>query len=122
MDLSKFVKTYQRDIVFVIALILVFVSAYNIGKIAGAEKIKPYLTVTEPVERRSAVAGEGVAPTPAPTPADFRVVVSKSSSGKVYHFLWCPSVSKIKESNKVYFDNEQAAQAAGYKLAGNCSK
>lgn len=51
---------------------------------------------------------------------DFRVVVSKNSNK--YHFLWCPGAKQIKEENKIYFNSEEGATAAGYVLAGNCSK
>ncbi len=51
---------------------------------------------------------------------DFRVVVSKNSDK--YHFAWCPSVGRIKPENQIWFNSEQEAIAAGYTLAGNCSK
>ncbi|MEK7579767.1 MAG: hypothetical protein AAB469_01070 [Patescibacteria group bacterium] len=53
---------------------------------------------------------------------DFRVVASKKSQSRRYHFLWCPGVKNIKEENKIIFDSEKEAIEAGYSLAGNCSK
>lgn len=53
-------------------------------------------------------------------PRDARVVASKSSSSKKYHYTWCSGASRIKEENKLWFDNELAAQSAGYSLADNC--
>ncbi|MBI4117099.1 MAG: hypothetical protein HY451_00185 [Parcubacteria group bacterium] len=53
---------------------------------------------------------------------DFRVVVSKKSTSKKYHFLWCPGAKQIKEENKIYFNSEKEAVSAGYSLAGNCAK
>lgn len=43
-----------------------------------------------------------------------------SVSGSRYHLLDCPSVSQIKESNKVYFATTDEAEAAGYTKAANC--
>jgi len=51
---------------------------------------------------------------------DLRVVVSKSASSKLYHFTWCSGAKRIKEENKVWFNTEAEAVAAGYSLAGNC--
>jgi methylphosphotriester-DNA--protein-cysteine methyltransferase len=34
--------------------------------------------------------------------------------------MWCSSANRIKEENKVFFLTKEAAQAAGYTLAGNC--
>jgi len=53
---------------------------------------------------------------------DFRVVASKKSTSGKYHFLWCPGAKQIKEENKLFFNSEEEAIAAGYSLAGNCSK
>lgn len=33
----------------------------------------------------------------------------------------CSSYSKVSEKNQVRFDSVEAAEKAGYKLAGNCS-
>ena len=57
-----------------------------------------------------------------PIVRDPRVVASKNSTTKKYHFTWCPSAKKIKEENKLWFDNEETAIKAGYALAGNCTK
>jgi len=43
-----------------------------------------------------------------------------SQSGSRYHLLDCPSVSQIKESNKVFFATAAEAEAAGYTKAANC--
>ncbi len=54
---------------------------------------------------------------------DKRVVADKSLLGDkshLYHFIWCPGAKKIKEENKIWFDNEQSAIQTGYKLASNC--
>jgi len=56
------------------------------------------------------------------THLDFRVVVSKSSTTKKYHFLWCAGANQISETNKIYFASDKEAITAGYTLAGNCKK
>ncbi len=48
-----------------------------------------------------------------------QVVVSKN--GSKYHYLYCPGAKQIKDENKIIFDSAEAAEQAGYTLAGNCS-
>jgi hypothetical protein len=43
-----------------------------------------------------------------------------SKSGKSYHLPWCSGAKQIKESNKIYFDSKEEAEAAGYSPAKNC--
>ncbi|MEX2091018.1 MAG: hypothetical protein WD989_02760 [Candidatus Paceibacterota bacterium] len=50
---------------------------------------------------------------------DRRVVRSKNSDK--YHFTWCSGAKRIKEENKIWFETEAAALAAGYTKAGNCN-
>ncbi len=51
-------------------------------------------------------------------PAGGEVVASKS--GTKYYFPWCGTVKRIKEENKIWFPNREAAEAAGYEPAANC--
>ncbi len=53
---------------------------------------------------------------------DFRVVASKKSTSKKYHFLWCAGAKQINEENKIYFNSEEEAISGGYSLASNCTK
>jgi hypothetical protein len=45
-----------------------------------------------------------------------------SKSGKRYHHLTCPGAKQIKNENKIFFSTTQAAEAAGYTRAANCSR
>jgi len=47
-----------------------------------------------------------------------KVVASKN--GTKYYFPWCGGVSKIAETNKVWFNSEAEAKAKGYGPAANC--
>ena len=144
MSLSKFfgfIKVYQREVVLVVVVILVSISSYNIGKIVGADRTRPEIKILDAssagdtrdlqqanILNKTTGDTDNTVPKQTPTPKpviDFstiQVIASKNSSGKVYHFLWCPSVAKIKEENKITFTNEAEAIGAGYKLAGNCTK
>jgi Metal binding domain of Ada len=39
---------------------------------------------------------------------------------KIYHLPHCPGYSKVSERNRVPFETEAEAQAAGYRKAKNC--
>jgi len=43
-----------------------------------------------------------------------------SRSGSVYHLPWCSGAQRIAEENKVWFETQEEAEAAGYRAAKNC--
>jgi endonuclease YncB( thermonuclease family) len=51
--------------------------------------------------------------------SDGKIVGNKNS--KIYHLPGCSSYSKVSEKNQIRFASVEAAEKAGYKLAGNCS-
>lgn len=119
--IGDWVKNHRRDLWVGTCLALATWSAYNVGRLRAAHEQAP-----------AAIALQEGTPTPTPAtihvraiprgPAhtDPRVVASKTSTSKKYHFTWCTGASKIKEANKLWFATAQAAQAAGYTLAANC--
>ena len=46
--------------------------------------------------------------------------VVANSRSRVYHLPRCPSYAAVSPKNRLEFDSEQAASAAGYRKAGNC--
>ncbi len=58
---------------------------------------------------------EGTEASPRP---EGSVVASKN--GSKYHLPRCPGARSIKDENKIWFESESSAQAAGYTRAGNC--
>ena len=116
----------HRDHAWVAAcLLLVGWSAYNLGVLNARSGAVPAQETA--LFRDSAVSVPRPSPTgqgsrPTADHSDPRVVVSKSSSAKKYHYAWCASGLRIKESNRIWFPTEADALAAGYSLAGNCSR
>ena len=45
-----------------------------------------------------------------------------SKTGKTYTFFWCQGSSRIKETNKIIFSNEEEASKAGRTLSKLCQK
>lgn len=50
--------------------------------------------------------------------ANSAIIGNKES--KIYHRPDCPGAVKVSQQNRVRFMSEAEAQAAGYRLAGNC--
>lgn len=58
-----------------------------------------------------------VGSTPTAAPAG---TIRGNRNSRIYHLPGCPSYDAVGESNRVPFPTEAAAQAAGYRKAGNC--
>src|SRR3989344_4145223 len=115
------VKFYQKDIFLGFCIVLISVISFNLGRINALNKTP--IKITGEANVYQATAGNSVLNKPKAIPAqprDLRVVASKASTTKKYHFTWCPGAKQIKEANKLWFENESLAQKAGYTLAGNC--
>jgi methylphosphotriester-DNA--protein-cysteine methyltransferase len=56
----------------------------------------------------------------APTTAEQGLIIGNKNS-KVYHLPGCAGYNRVSEKNQVKFNSAAEAEAAGYKLAGNCS-
>ena len=121
MNLIKFLKQYQADVILALAVILISVTAFNLGRISALNKQKAQITITQP-ESRIQNLGSNQKSEPVNSLNAGPVIASKNSSGKLYHFPWCSSASKIADKNKITFATETAAISAGYTLAGNCQK
>ncbi|HTP57109.1 MAG TPA: hypothetical protein VMJ72_02435 [Candidatus Paceibacterota bacterium] len=120
---GEWVKRHRNILWTGLCLILVAWSTYNLGIIAGRTGDVP-LQDAAAVHLRTGIVSQ----TPdassggASSHNDPRVVASKASTSKKYHFTWCPGASKIKAENQLWFPTAAAAESAGYTLAGNCTK
>lgn len=122
--IGAWVKRHDRDLWLALCLALVAWSAYNLGYIRGRRPPPSGASTGAMFRARADAAPARPQGSVAPRAdhRDPRVVASKSSSSKKFHFTWCPGASKIKEANRVWFPTETAAIAAGYTLAGNCAR
>ena len=124
--LEKFksgVKKYQKDIFLSFCIVLISTISFNIGRINALHKTPIKITGGE-ANIYQATTGTSVSNNKKPIPIkpqDPRVVASKASTTKKYHFTWCAGAKQIKETNKLWFETVAAAEAAGYSLAGNCN-
>ena len=49
-------------------------------------------------------------------------VVAASRNGKRYYYPWCAGLNRVKEANKIWFESEEKAEAAGYIVASGCER
>lgn len=125
-SLPRVLQPYIFDLFVLACIILIAVISYNLGRSHALQK-KTSLKVGEGVLVYNAknTVSEGSSTLTANAaqvakPRDPRVMASKSSTSKKYHFTWCTGAKQIKEENKLWFATELEAQKAGYSLAGNC--
>ncbi|MBI4093695.1 hypothetical protein HY417_01920 [Candidatus Kaiserbacteria bacterium] len=83
-------------------------ATFGLGRLSALEEARPAVSIQV-----------------AATDADARAMtigglVVASRSGNAYHFPWCPGAATMKETNKIWFESEEAARAAGYSPAKNC--
>ncbi|MFA6278903.1 MAG: hypothetical protein WCS97_02425 [Candidatus Paceibacterota bacterium] len=105
------VAKIPRDVVIIGVLVLTSTLSFGLGYLAGldtAEQGSGAPEVTSP-DTSSPEVTKGTAG---------QIVASKN--GTKYYFPSCAGVDRISETNKVWFDSESAAIAAGYTLAANC--
>ena len=123
--IGNLVKKYNKDIFLGFCIVLISIISFNLGRINALNKTPIKITdegqaniykatgtkTNSNLSKQKSVIQQ---------PLDKRVVASKASTTKKYHFTWCPGAKQIKETNKLWFETDIVAQKAGYTLAGNC--
>lgn len=126
---TSFVKLRQKDIFLGFCMIFITFIGYNLGRINALKQIPISVKSSDNLNANVFDATNSKSETlnskqsqnsKSQTPKlDRRVVRSKNSDK--YHFTWCSGAKRIKEENKIWFETEAAALAAGYTKAGNCN-
>ena len=47
-------------------------------------------------------------------------LIVASKSGKKYYFPWCSGINRIKEENRIFFENVAIAESKGLTLSKTC--
>ncbi len=109
---SEQIKAYSAplhgDVLAVALIVLVGVSAFGLGRLSAYEQAQP------PVRIHSAATTDA-------EPLRIGGMVVASQHGTKYHYPWCAGAQAMNEENKRWFKTIDAARAAGYTPAGNCS-
>ena len=109
---------HNRDIFLALCVVLITSISYNLGKINALQKTPISITGGK-ADVYSTSGQKETKIDKKPVILDKRIVASKNSDK--YHFTWCSGAKRIKEENKIWFENESAAKSAGYVKAGNCN-
>jgi hypothetical protein len=105
MNLSR----KKKNFLFIVAVvILTSLISFFLGRLSILESESGGVEIYYPDIVEALTQNEG------------QMKVYASRNGSRYYFEWCSS--QIKESNKIFFDSESAAEKAGYTLASGCQK
>lgn len=96
-----------KDMLVVLAIFLVGISAFGLGRLSNLEEQRPAVTLTNQAKIDEA-----------PMRLGGKIVASRR--GSKYHYPWCSGAQAMKESNKIWFDSIEDARGAGYTPAKNC--
>lgn len=106
-------------------ILLIGVASFGLGRwsVSGSDaSAQPAAVIMSEGESRPQTEQAGMDAAPAdnvPEAAVSGQFVGSRNSDK-YHLPWCPGAQRIKEENKVWFESEADAAAAGYVPAANC--
>lgn len=119
-------EEHKNDLFIAALIFLVGMASFGLGRLSAAwpkkepiriEKTENSDTALQRTDNKNLKENEKFAGS-AVLSAKGKYVASKS--GKAYHFPWCSGALKIKESNRVWFNSKEDAEAAGYTPAANC--
>lgn len=102
------------DIFLVVAIFLIALASFGIGRLSVLYEVKEPLRIEYPEGQGAAVTSAAVDIT-----AENGSYVA-SLSGSRYHLPWCSGAQNIKEENKIWFATKEEAEIAGYTPATNC--
>lgn len=108
-------EVYHTLMVFIV--ILVGLAGFGLGKLSRNEDLPVRI---EYAKQGYASEKFTSAPTAEVAPVSEAGPITASKNGTKYYFPNCRGVGNIKEENKIFFQSESEAAAAGYSKASGC--
>ena len=111
-EIKQKIKNTMEDAVgewgLIAIVLLVGLASFGLGRLSALEEARPAVSI-----RQAAAAGQahGVV---------LGGLLVASRRGSAYHYPWCSGATSIAAGNRVWFESEAAARAAGYSPAKNC--
>ncbi len=122
---KEFFVNYKSDLYIASIIFFVGMASFGLGRLSIVWPKKEPIAIESYLETdlpEAPIKKEGEEKSTMPqsrtTQAAGRYVASKS--GSYYHLPWCPGARRIKDSNKIWFQDKKEAEARGLKPAGNC--
>ncbi len=112
--IKNFIKAYEKDLILAVAVILVALISFGLGRLSKIRELKTPIKIENVVSIATTTANV------ATTTNSVSGEVVASKNGTKYHYPWCPGAATIKEENKIYFASIEEARKAGYTPAANC--
>ncbi len=103
----------REDLLIISLIVLVAFAGFGLGRLSKIREYKTPVRVEQPAAETQAGASGFAAGQESGT-----LVASKNSDK--YHYPWCSGARRIKEENRIWFEDAAGARAAGYEPAGNC--
>lgn len=121
--IKHFIETDQgKDLLTVIIIILVGLGSFGLGRLsktAQNEGLK-----VEYMQDLSGSSIEALGPVLSPESGNAGPSVQEkffaSSRGTKYYPVGCSAGKSIKQSNRIYFETREEAEARGYELSSSC--
>ena len=124
--LTEFLNLIKKNLFLIFLIVLISLLSFQLGRISknASQPIRIEKAAIQEIfsGQNSDIKTSGDSKNRGVENFDFRVVMSKKSTSRKYHFLWCTGAKQIKEENKIYFNSAEEAISTGYTLAANCSK
>jgi len=126
-QIGEWTRRNQADIAIAVGFILVALIAFGAGRLSAPPITKNPIIIDQPIATSSvSILGSVSQPLNSPkgdSLADNLMANAKglfvaSKGGTKYHWPWCSWGERIKEANKVWFNSENEAKAAGYSPCG----
>lgn len=94
--------------------------AFGLGRLSALEATQMPIKIAYPAVNNinNSIDTNSVKSEPSQQGSEGKYVGSRS--GRKYHLPWCSGAKRIKDENKVWFNSQEAAVAAGYTPAANC--
>ena len=92
----------------VAVVFLVALTSFGLGRLSALEDGKPPVSI------------EAAPALSEPRGMYIGGLVVAARGGNSYYYPWCAGAAKILPANRVWFQSEEAARAAGYAPAKNC--
>ena len=117
--------TENTTVFTMLIVILVAFSSFGLGRLSKIEESQIPLSIQQ--NNNLATISETIGDSPKSVGAKppqillsngGKYVASKNSTK--YHAPWCSGAKRIKEENKIWFNNKEEAEVMGYTPASNC--
>jgi len=111
-ELKPIIKGFRERILaewgISIIVFLVALASFGLGRLSVIESARPAISINSAaaVSAARSIAQGGL--------------FVASRTGEKFFYPWCSGAQSIADANKVWFQSEKAARAAGYEPAKNC--